>query len=52
MVHTTVYLSDRTNHILKMVKAINNLSSKDDAIEFIAERYAEFFPELLEKVEK
>lgn len=50
MVQATIYVSDMTNHIINVVKAVNRLKDKSEAVEFIAECYAEFFPGLFKEM--
>jgi Protein of unknown function (DUF2683) len=50
MVQATIYLTDKANHILTVVKAVNRLKDKSEAVEYIAERYAEFFPDLFKEM--
>lgn len=48
MVRANIDITDKTNKILNVIKACQGLNDKNEAIDFIAERYAElFFPDLI-----
>ncbi len=58
MVKAIIDISDRSNHILNIVKAKYNLNDKSEAIEKVVEEYAlnllepELRPEFVEKINK
>jgi hypothetical protein len=43
MAQATIFVSDRTNRILNIIKAQQGLKDKSAVIDFVVERYAEVF---------
>ena len=43
MAQATIFVDDRTNRILNIIKAQHSLKDKSAVIDFVVERYAEIF---------
>jgi len=43
MAQATIFIADKTNRILNIVKAQHGLKDKSAVIDFVVERYAEMF---------
>jgi hypothetical protein len=54
MAQATIFIADKTNRILNIIKAQHSLKDKSAVIDFVVEKYAEIFlpSELQPKEEK